>query len=120
MRYGAFGFVPKSHDRAQLLAAVAQILEGEVYLPEQIRQELERVSEEELDALENIAPASLTARQQAVLQLLHEGKSNKEIAAHLFLSMSTVKFHIAALFELLEAHSRTECISKATALGLIS
>jgi DNA-binding NarL/FixJ family response regulator len=50
----------------------------------------------------------LTARQKEVLSLLAAGKSNKEIAAALYVEPSTVKAHIARMLELLNKRSRTE------------
>lgn len=50
----------------------------------------------------------LTARQQAVLQLLCSGSSNKEIAANLHISVKTVEFHVASLFRKFASMSRVE------------
>lgn len=52
--------------------------------------------------------ARLTTRQKEVLSLLAAGKSNKEIAASLYVTPSTVKAHVARLFHALEVNSRTE------------
>ncbi len=60
----------------------------------------------------------LTRRQQQVLECLAEGMSNRDIAQALDISVSTVKGHVATLFALLDAGSRTQCISLARKKGL--
>lgn len=62
---------------------------------------------------------SLTQRELEVLSLLAEGLSNKAIAYQLGISDHTVKFHVTALLNKLDAQSRTEAVVKATRLGLI-
>lgn len=61
----------------------------------------------------------ITGRERQVLQLLADGRSNKEIAAQLELSPNTVKTHVARLFEKLRVARRTEAIQHARELGLI-
>ena len=61
----------------------------------------------------------ITERERQVLQLLAEGRSNKEIAARLELSPNTVKTHIARLFGKLRVARRTEAILLARELGLV-
>jgi DNA-binding CsgD family transcriptional regulator len=61
----------------------------------------------------------ITDRERQVLQLLADGRSNKEIAARLGLSPNTVKTHVARLFEKLRVARRTEAILLARELGLV-
>ena len=61
----------------------------------------------------------ITERERQVLQLLANGRSNKEIAAQLGLSPNTVKTHIARLFEKLRVARRTEAIQLGRELGLV-
>ncbi len=62
---------------------------------------------------------SLTPRELDVLAALAEGASNKEIARKLTISVHTVKFHIASLFDKLDAEGRTEAVAQAARLGAI-
>jgi len=62
---------------------------------------------------------ALTPREIEVLQLLAEGIPNKTIARRLDISEHTVKFHVNAIMNKLEAQSRTEAVVRATQLGLI-
>jgi DNA-binding CsgD family transcriptional regulator len=61
----------------------------------------------------------ITEREREVLQLLANGRSNKEIAAKLGLSPNTVKTHVASLFEKLRVARRTEAILRARELELV-
>ncbi len=62
----------------------------------------------------------LSERELEVLQLLCRGLSNREIAQHLFVSPSTVKFHVSSILGKLGATSRTEAVSLAHQLGLVN
>ena len=66
-----------------------------------------------------LTQVQLTRRELEVLRLLSDGNSNKEIAAKLFISESTVKLHVNSLFEKLEVTSRTEAMKAALQRGLI-
>ncbi len=65
------------------------------------------------------ASLGITEREREVLQLLADGRSNKEIAAELGLSPNTVKTHVASLFEKLRVARRTQAILTARELGLV-
>jgi LuxR family maltose regulon positive regulatory protein len=65
-------------------------------------------------------PDPLTAREREVLELITEGFSNQEIAARLFIATSTVKGYVHSLLRKLEVDSRTQAISRAHDLNLLS
>jgi DNA-binding NarL/FixJ family response regulator len=100
---GASGFIPKSHERALLLRALQIVLAGGVYVP--------------AGALAASGP-SLTERQVEVLRLLAKGLTNREIAGVLGISATTVKGHVAAVFEALDVTNRTEAVRVMLDLGL--
>jgi ATP/maltotriose-dependent transcriptional regulator MalT len=62
----------------------------------------------------------LTARERDVLVLLADGRSNREIAAELFVSLPTVKTHLAHIYAKLESRNRNEALGRAVALGLLA
>lgn len=62
---------------------------------------------------------ALTDRERDILALLADGLGNKQIAARLGISTSTVKTHLELLFEKLDAASRTEAVASAVRLGLL-
>jgi DNA-binding NarL/FixJ family response regulator len=61
----------------------------------------------------------LTERELAVLQLIAEGQSNQQIAAHLVIAPGTAKWHISQIFGKLGVHSRTQAIVRAREFGYL-
>src|SRR6476620_4276148 len=66
-----------------------------------------------------VSQLQLSRRELEILGLLAQGHSNQEIAAKLFVSLSTVKTHIQNLFEKLDVKRRTQAVEKAKRLNLI-
>ena len=66
-----------------------------------------------------ITQLEISKRELEILNLMAQGHSNQEIAAKLFVSLSTVKTHIQNLFEKLEVKRRTQAVEKAKRLNLI-
>jgi NarL family two-component system response regulator LiaR len=85
------------------------IVEKQVYLPQ---PEIFTINDAELRKL------NLTNREYEVLQLLTRGCSNAEIAATLFLSLSTVKTHVSNLFVKMDVKSRTQAVEKSKRLKI--
>lgn len=117
---GARGFVHKSADTALLVEATDTILAGRTFFFEQDGRETGALDALDPDtaALVDGVPA-LAPRQTEILHLIGKGETNKAIAATLDISENTVKSHLRAIFEALGAHTRTACVRKAQALGLI-
>ena len=81
--------------------------------------------ESELDKLKQgedniIASAILNAREIEIITLIAEGKSNKEIAEEIHVSINTVKYHIKKLYDKLDISSRKEALVKATELQKVN
>jgi DNA-binding NarL/FixJ family response regulator len=72
-----------------------------------------------LPALDERTVDVLTSREREVLVLLAEGRTNREIASELSVSLATVKSHLVRLYSKLEVSNRNEALGKAVALGLI-
>ena len=108
---GALGFVPKSFEPSELLDAIATVSKGETYLPAAVGDLL-------ADGVPDPAH-KLTPRQIAVLELVAEGLSNKEIAERLNLTEYTIKSHMRGLFHSLGCKNRTACVLKAQNLGIL-
>lgn len=62
-------------------------------------------------------PPQLTARERDVLALLAQGRSNRDIASALYVSLPTVKTHLAHIYDKLGARNRNEAIGRASVLG---
>ncbi|WP_372966620.1 response regulator [Marinobacter sp.] len=104
------GFVDKSESVDQILFAIREVMAGRSYFSESFLLMSGSTPEEAL---------TLTRQQLAILVMIQEGHSNKEIARQLFVSLNTVKTHLRLLYEKLEVANRTSCIAKARNLGLL-
>jgi NarL family two-component system response regulator LiaR len=61
----------------------------------------------------------LSAREQEVLRLVAEGRSNQEIAARLYITERTVRYHLSSVFNKLGADNRTQAVTLAHAQSLL-
>ena len=120
LKHGASGFIPKAYSTERLLAAIRQVLAGNIHTPEQLMPVNLAPDLAPAPAIQE-APASefgLTERQAEVLGLMSKGKSNREIATLLGLSEGTVKIHITAIFKALGVNSRTQALVAVARLGI--
>jgi len=101
---GADGFALKTDSPQMTIAAIRQVAAGKMVFPETARRWLVKPSIHD--------PNALTEREEAVLALLAEGKSNSQIGAALSLSENTIKFHLRNLYNKLGVTNRTEAAAK--------
>jgi two-component system, NarL family, response regulator NreC len=115
LRAGARGYLLKDSADADLIAAVRAVAKGEGYLSpgvsDAVLSDYRRHVTDPLDLL--------TTREREVLQLIAEGKTNKEIATSLNLSVYTVEAHRGRVMEKLNLHSTGELVRFAVRSGLI-
>jgi DNA-binding NarL/FixJ family response regulator len=114
MRAGASGFVVKHSASTELLTAIGEALAGRTFVTPAIA--------ELLDSLPDAAPdrdVPLTRRQREVLQLFAEGRSAKEVAKILRISVRTAEGHKAQVMDLLGARSTADLVQCAIRHGLI-
>ncbi len=117
IRGGAHGYILKSIGREVLLKAIRSVSAGGRFLhPDVSRPLLRRIV---LEAKLRPGSGGLTVRDIQVLELLSDGKSNKEIAQDLKISDETVKSHLKRLFEKLGVSHRTEAVALALREHLI-
>lgn len=115
LNLGALGFIPKASPREQMLTGLRQVLDGEMYIPDDVQLALERLPA----PAASTAPTLLSKRQLEVLKLLVPGYSNQQIAEVLFISESTVKTHLNTIFQTLQVSNRVSCLQRARELGLV-
>jgi two-component system nitrate/nitrite response regulator NarL len=108
LQAGALGYIPKSADPHTLLAALRLVLTGNIYVPPLLLQATIRTGDAELPDRDAAGIEDLTDRQLEVLELLYDGKSNKEISIRLGIAATTVKAHVAAVFRGLNVVNRTQ------------
>jgi len=119
LRAGANGYLLKQSAASELPQAIEAVLKGQTYLAPAITKPiLEKVSRPGQPEIQN-ALMDLTPRQREVLQLVAEGKSTKEVADLLCVSVKTVEFHKARIMEQLDLHSTPALIKFAIAEGLV-
>jgi DNA-binding NarL/FixJ family response regulator len=102
LKNGADGFVHAQMHPAQVLGAVEVVQKGELAAPRQLLRWYF------LNQNENPKIGELSARQREILELAVEGLSNAEIAGRLYLSESTIKQHLRAVYKVLGVRNRTE------------
>jgi DNA-binding NarL/FixJ family response regulator len=119
---GANGYVLKSETGQHLVAAVEALARHQPYVSGPIAETMLAALREERNLAQRApAPESqLTVRQREIVQLLAEGKSTKEIASELRLSVKTVKTHRAAIMRRLGARSVVEIVHYAVRHELIA
>jgi DNA-binding NarL/FixJ family response regulator len=115
---GAAGFVPKALGRGELAAAFRLVLAGGVYVPQAALAPSAPDVTAARRARRRERAAGLTGRQVEVLALLARGLTNKEIGDVLAIAENTVKVHVKAILEALEASNRTEAAVLARELDL--
>ncbi|AOA08857.1 MULTISPECIES: response regulator transcription factor [Pseudomonas] len=116
MQSGAAGYVCKQEELSELVSAIKAVFSGYNYFPSQAltpeKNESDNFSEIELFKQVN-------DRELMVLKLFAQGKTNKEIAAGMFLSNKTVSTYKKRLMQKLKAHSLVELIEMAKRNGLV-
>jgi DNA-binding NarL/FixJ family response regulator len=108
---GAKGYMLKNAMDLDLVEAVKKVAAGQTVLDPQV---------ERTGSLKGERDAGLTARELEILQLIVEGKSNKEIATQLNLSVNTVSVHRANIMDALGIHKTAELVVYAIRNGLVN
>ena len=107
MRQGASGFVPKSSSTATMVQALRDVLAGEIWLPPRLRDPAARGTGRGRDVAERFG---LTPAQMRVLELLIQGKTNRQIAELLDVTEGTVKIHVSAIFKAMNVTNRSQAL----------
>ena len=121
LKAGARGYLLKASPEADVLAAVRAVAAGNAYFSPSITKLLveEYVVEARRRGVEDSYDL-LSVREKEILQLLASGKSNRDIADLLHISISTVETHRNNIFQKLHLHNLAELILYAVRKGLIS
>ena len=114
---GVSAYVHKQAAATELVAAIRRALGGELYLSDQLRAAGATIPAENGTTKQR---SELTSRQREILQLVAEGKTAKEAAALLGVSVKTVEFHKAATMERLGVRTTAELTRYAVRRGIVS
>ena len=126
LQAGATGYLLKDSAAEELELAVKAVTRGETYLSPGVSTHvisyMRRVNEREGEKPETATHPlhDLTSRQREILQLIAEGKTTKEIAALLYLSVKTVETHRSQLMDRLGIHDIAGLVRYAIRVGLVS
>ena len=115
---GAVGYLVKDCSTEEVAAAVRTAAGGESALSPDIASTM-------LDEVHRAVGTAvgdgqvISAREEEVLQLVADGLSLPEVAARLYISVKTVKNHLASIYSKLEARDRTQAVLRAVRMGII-
>jgi DNA-binding NarL/FixJ family response regulator len=107
---GALGYIPKSVPARAMLAALRQVLAGDLYVPDCLGKGDAGLHTQAAADFGVLQHHGLTARQLDVARLLAQGCANKAIGGMLSMSENTVKVHMAAIFKAFGVTNRTEAV----------
>jgi DNA-binding NarL/FixJ family response regulator len=120
LRAGASGFMLKNAAPEELVRAVRVVAAGEALLaPSITRRVIEDYATRSAPPRHDVGLDELTERELEVLRLLATGKSNAELAAHLFLGEGTVKTHVSHVLGKLGLRDRVQAVVFAYETGLV-
>lgn len=113
---GALGYFPKTAPRTFLLEAIHKVADGIPYLPSGIALKLfQGIRGLKIPSLEDTTDGEpLTARQEEILKLMGEGRSDQEIGQTLHLELGTVRSHIHHILQRLGMENRSQLVAYAS------
>jgi DNA-binding NarL/FixJ family response regulator len=112
---GVRALIGRHVEPAELLAAVTDVAEGRRHLGRSLVPAVAAAGW----SISSDGGEQLTSRQREIVALLAEGLPQREIAARLYVSPSTVKTHLARLYETLQVDNRHDAVVRAVELGLL-
>jgi DNA-binding NarL/FixJ family response regulator len=120
LKAGASGYLMKTSSGAELLTAIRTVAGGQVYLGQEVTQAVVTDYVRHVPAGHDAAFATLTPRERQVLQLVAEGRTTKDIAARLSVSVKTIETHRSQIMDRLRIHSVARLTKFAIQEGLTS
>lgn len=115
LRAGISGYVLKGQTKADLVQAIREVSRGAIYLSPGVSRALVQASLGKAD----FPPDPLTPRERQVLQLIAEGKTTKEVARLLGVSVKTAEAHRTRIMQKLDLHETASLVRYAIRRGLI-
>ena len=115
---GVDGYLLKGCGQTELVNAIHSVSAGGIALESTVAGKLMNHMNQRSSTAATQA-VQFSKRETQVLNLLSSGKTNRDIGETLFISESTVKFHVHAILNKLDASNRTEAVSIAAQLGLV-
>jgi len=117
IRAGAVGYLVKDCTMEEVVRTVRQAASGDTNLSAELAEAM--LAEAVLPITGVPVESIITRREEEVLQLIAEGFSTTEVAARLFISVKTVKNHLASVYQKLDSRDRTQAVVRAVKMGII-
>ena len=115
LRVGAKGYVVKTHAAENLVQAIREASRGGVYLSPEVSRAVVQAYQNKTE----LSAEPLSPRERQVLQLIAEGKTTKEVAGVLNISVKTAETHRTRLMEKLDIHETAGLVRYAIRRGLV-
>lgn len=115
LRAGAKGYVVKTHAAENLIQAIREAARGGVYLSPEVSRAVVQAYQNKTE----LSPDPLSPRERQVLQLIAEGKTTKEVASVLNISVKTAETHRTHIMEKLDIHETASLVRYAIRNGMI-
>jgi DNA-binding NarL/FixJ family response regulator len=110
LRAGARGYIMKQEGGKKLMAAIRQVLNGQIYVSEKMSAKILEIFSGRRGEAGGSPVERLSDREFEVFQLIGEGKGTRDIAGHLRLSVKTVEVHRANIKEKLKVKTATDLV----------
>jgi DNA-binding NarL/FixJ family response regulator len=118
IRAGASGYLVKDCSTDEVVRTVRLAASGETALSPELAASMLAEAQRADTPAEELEPI-ISKREEEVLQLVADGLSTSEVAAKLYISIKTVKNHLASIYEKLDSRDRTQAVLRAVRMGII-
>jgi len=118
IRAGASGYLVKDCSTDEVVRTVRLAASGETALSPELAASMLAEAQRADAPAEELEPI-ISRREEEVLQLVADGLSTSEVAAKLYISIKTVKNHLASIYEKLDSRDRTQAVLRAVRMGII-
>lgn len=119
VRAGAAGYLVKDCSTGEIVSTVKLAADGETALTPELAASMLNEVHRLQQGRDPAVDVGVSKREIEVLQLIAEGLSTTEVAEKLFISIKTVKNHLASIYQKLDARDRTQAVLQAVRMGII-
>jgi two-component system, NarL family, response regulator DegU len=117
MRFGASGYLVKDSSTDEVAEAIRAAANGDGAITPDLAKSMLR--ETKLLMAPTLGESVISKREEEVLQLVADGLSTVEVASKLFISVKTVKNHLASIYDKLDTADRTQAVLRAVRMGIV-
>jgi DNA-binding NarL/FixJ family response regulator len=119
IRAGAAGYLVKDCSTEEVVDTVRKAAAGETALSAELAASMLGEVRDLVRGEEGGAEPIISKREEEVLQLIADGLSTTEVAAKLYISVKTVKNHLASIYQKLDTRDRTQAVLQAVRMGIV-